>query len=243
MSGRVISNRHSDAELRRLYVDEERSAARIASALGCDATTVRAWLQAAGIRLRPRGHNNRFQPGQSSPFKGRQHRPEALAKIEAATRARGGVPYLRQGQHWLKGAPPEMNPRWLGGVTPERQEFYQTPDWKAACVTVWWRADGCCERCSADSRDVPRAAGAFHIHHIVSFKVVALRADIGNLVLLCRGCHLWVHSNANVARDYIAVDVIDLARWLAEQHDPWDAEAMRLDDLLNTPSLSEEAVA
>lgn len=235
MTGRDITNRPSDADLRRLYVDDARSCPDIAREIGCDPTTVRAWLTSAGVPLRPRGHNNRFQPGQPSAFRGHRHSSAALAKIEAATRARGGVPYLRQGQHWLKNAPPEENPRWLGGVTPERQAFYRTPAWKAACVTVYARADGYCERCEADSRPMRRAKGAFHIHHIVSFKLVALRAEISNLVLLCRDCHLWVHSSANVDRHFLAEDRYGLVEWHARAAALWDAQAERVMAAANDP--------
>lgn len=224
MTGSLNSGRPTDADLRRLYVDDERSAPSIARDLSCDPTTVRAWLLAAGVTLRERGHNNRFEPGQPSAFKGRKHTPEALAKIEAATRARGGVPYLRQGQHWLKGAAPEMNPRWLGGVTPERQAFYRTPEWKAACVAVYARADGYCERCAADSRPERHTADAFHLHHIVSFKVAELRADPRNLALLCQPCHRWVHSRANTGRVLICADAAEFEAKQPTLFDFLDAE-------------------
>jgi len=37
----------------------------------------------------------------------------------------------------------------------------------------------------------------------VSFAVRELRAVVDNLVLLCRPCHLWVHSNANTQKLYL----------------------------------------
>lgn len=95
----------------------------------------------------------------------------------------------------------EMNPRWLGGVTPERQAFYTSDEWKKACSTVWKRDNATCQRCKihkSDSPDMP-----FHIHHIVSFSDKELRAEASNLILLCESCHLFVHSNKNISRELL----------------------------------------
>jgi 5-methylcytosine-specific restriction endonuclease McrA len=170
-----------------------------------DSKTVHYWLRQAGVPTRPRGSHTavHFKPGHPSRT-GKPHRPETIEKIRAASIARGAIPYLRDGQHWLKGARPEDNPRWAGGATPERQEFYRSPEWKAACCAVWTRADACCERCGLDHRTVDRATESFHVHHIVSFAVKELRAAVDNLALLCRPCHLFVHSKANTGCEFLA---------------------------------------
>lgn len=198
--------RPEPAELRRLYIDEHLGCPEIARRYKRDAKTVFWWLRQAGIPTRPRGSDVRqqFKKGERSAFAGRRHPRESLKKIKAATIARGGVPYLRNGKHWLKGAPPEANPRWLGGVTPERQEFYRSPEWKAACCAVWQRADARCERCGRDHRLRDRKRERpFHVHHIVSFAVRELRAEASNLALLCEPCHMWVHSKNNVDRQFL----------------------------------------
>ncbi len=95
----------------------------------------------------------------------------------------------------------ELNPRWLGGVTPERQSFYTSREWKVACSAVWKRDNATCQRCGlhrSESPDVP-----FHIHHIESFAVKELRAVLSNLVLLCEICHDFVHSRRNVNREHL----------------------------------------
>jgi len=95
----------------------------------------------------------------------------------------------------------ELNPNWKGGVTPERQEFYQSQEWKTVCSATWKRANATCERCKihrSDALDLP-----FHIHHIVSFSNKELRAEPTNLVLLCEICHHFVHSKRNVNRDFL----------------------------------------
>ena len=96
----------------------------------------------------------------------------------------------------------ELNPNWRGGVTPERQAFYTSNEWKAACSAVWKRDNATCQRCGLDRRDdtgVP-----FHIHHIESFANSDLRADIKNLVLLCEVCHNFVHSRRNINSEHLS---------------------------------------
>lgn len=188
-------------------------------ALGCpdigwlyerDSKTVYYWLRQAGIATRPRGSNPgpQFKPGHRKGLAGRKHTPQSIAKIKASTIADGRVPYLRNGQHWLKGAPPEANPNWKGGATPERQAFYRTPEWKAACRAVWARADACCERCGLDYRAMDRkTTPKFHVHHVWSFQIRETRANPALMVLLCRPCHLFVHSKANTTREYLPQDL------------------------------------
>jgi transposase-like protein len=98
----------------------------------------------------------------------------------------------------------ELNPRWLGGITPERQAFYTSQEWKSACSAVWKRDKATCQRCKLhrdDQKDMP-----FHIHHIESFAVRDLRSVVSNLVLLCEVCHDFVHSRRNVNREFLPKD-------------------------------------
>jgi len=95
----------------------------------------------------------------------------------------------------------ELNPNWRGGVTPERQAFYTSKEWRNACSAVWARDAAACRRCGtskARAADMP-----FHVHHIVSFADKSLRADPENLVLLCEACHHFVHSRENVDREHL----------------------------------------
>jgi hypothetical protein len=95
----------------------------------------------------------------------------------------------------------ELNPRWLGGVTPARQAFYMSDEWRDACSFVWKRDNATCQRCALHRNDTPDMP--FHIHHIVSFADEALRAEPSNLVLLCEACHLFVHSKKNTKNEFI----------------------------------------
>lgn len=192
------------------YIGKGRDCAQIGAELGKDPSTIHGWLRTYEIPTRPRGANggaapHAFQKGQPSAFKGRTHTPENRELFRQQCLADGRVPYLVDGKPWMRGRTGEANPNWKGGATPERQEFYRSAEWKQACRAVWARANACCERCGADYRAVRRQHGSkFHVHHIVSFAVRALRAEPSNLALLCQGCHRWVHSRANTARAFLA---------------------------------------
>ncbi len=197
--------RPSREVLNRMYTTLELGCPDIAWLYERDAKTVHYWLRKEGIPTRPRGVNPgpQFKPGQRNGFAGRKHSPESIAKVRASTLADGRVPYLRGGKHWLHTVPPDHNPNWKGGATPERQEFYRSDEWKQAVVEVWRRADACCERCSKDWREVRVTDPTFHVHHIVSFAFQPLRAAVTNLVLLCMPCHYFVQSSANVLRELL----------------------------------------
>jgi hypothetical protein len=190
-------------ELRNLYIAQKKGCPEIARLFERDPTTIRNWLVEAGIPTRSRGSDSRqhFKAGHQMRA-GIRHTEESRRKIGEASKGR--KPYLRDGEHWLHTVSADQNPNWKGGVTPERQEFYRSQEWKAASRIVWTRANGCCERCGLDWRTVDRkTTPTFHIHHIASFAVKELRAEPTNLALLCRPCHLFVHSKANITREYL----------------------------------------
>lgn len=189
----------------REYVEKRRSCNDIAAEVGYDATSVWAWLRFYAIPTRRRGAESSptsFKKGQRGTFAGKRHTPESKERIRQARLADGGVPYLRNGVHWLAGKSGADHPSWKGGHTPERQAFYATSEWKAAVVEVWARADARCERCGLPYREV-RDTQKFHVHHVVSFAVPEFRAVVANLRLLCAACHRFVHSKANVTRELI----------------------------------------
>lgn len=119
-------------------------------------------------------------------------RPIAKARSVKHWGAKGAANGMhgRAGQH---------NPNWKGGISPERAAFYSSQEWAAVVPLVWKRDKATCQRCKQKQNGGP----TFHIHHIVSFQVVELRAALANLVLLCKECHDWVHSSANVNREFI----------------------------------------
>lgn len=93
----------------------------------------------------------------------------------------------------------EINPNWKGGITPERQSFYQSQEWRKSCSFVWKRDNSTCQRCKIKQNEgIP-----FHIHHIISFKSKELRSEVSNLILLCKICHNFIHSKSNKNRDFL----------------------------------------
>ena len=187
------------------YVTKGRTCPEIARDFGKDPTTVHHWLELLGIPRRPRGSYTAemWKQGICTPNYGYCPTPEVREAQRQRLLASGHVPYLKNGVHWLKGKKGAIVPTWKGGITPERQSFYSTPEWKEAVKAVWHRDDAICQRCKVDHRTIDRKAFAFDIHHIVSFAVKELRCVVSNLVLLCETCHYFVHSNANTEKEYL----------------------------------------
>ena len=166
------------------------------------------WLKDFGIPRRPRGSDPRqhFKKGSVNAFSGRTHTPETRAKMSARAKATGRVPYDPSVGSYMKGRKGPNTPNWKGGITPERQALYSSREWKECVKSVWKRDNAICCRCGKDHRTISakdRKRWGFALHHIVGFEVVELRCVVSNLVLLCRPCHLWVHSKKNVNKDFI----------------------------------------
>lgn len=192
--------------LKQKYLTERLSANDIAKVVGRDPKRVWEWLRNYGIPTRPRGAQSSpgtFKKGNISPTTG-THRPESVKQaLREARRLSPNLPHLIGGIHYLKGKRGAETPNWKGGCTPERQAFYSSPEWKAVVVAVWQRDEAHCQRCRLDSRILKHEEIRFAIHHIESFAIKEKRADPDNLVLLCRQCHLWVHSAENMTREFI----------------------------------------
>lgn len=117
---------------------------------------------------------------------------------EARALKKWGLSGEANGMHGKTG---EQNPNWRGGIAPERQVFYSSAEWKRAARFVRSRDKGICRRCGIDVR------GSAALHHIIPFASVAHRTDPDNLVTLCKPCHDFVHSKANVNREFIGEEV------------------------------------
>ncbi|WP_367575490.1 HNH endonuclease [Thalassospira aquimaris] len=93
------------------------------------------------------------------------------------------------------------NAQWKGGVTSAHQRFFSSMDWKRACQRVWARDRRTCQRCG-DVHD--RSKRQHEVHHIAVWaKHPELRLDAKNLILLCYGCHKFVHSKRNTSGELI----------------------------------------
>lgn len=195
--------------LRQKYSVEGLNCTQIGALVNRHPKSVWFWLTGSGIPTRPRGattSGNGFKKGQPNRFAGRKHSTATKDRLRAARLDDGHVPYLKNGKHWLASVPREQHPNWKGGLTPERQALYASEEWRAAVKAVWARDDAKCCRCHLDCRTIPVGdrRKTFCIHHIVSFSVHERRADPTNLVLLCRPCHLFVHSKKNLAREFLS---------------------------------------
>lgn len=111
---------------------------------------------------------------------------------------RWGAPGAKNPMYGKRGA---LSTNWKGGRTPERQVFNSSIEWRAIVPLVWERDNAACQRCGRMYQS--GSSRSFCIHHIVPFQVKELRAELSNLVLLCTACHRFVHSKANVNRDFI----------------------------------------
>jgi hypothetical protein len=200
----VSDERYKSADwLRSKYVGDGLDANAIGRLVGRDGKTIWTWLRKFGVPTRPRGRNatTHFKKGQPAHNKGRPMSACQRELIRQAALADGRVPFDRKIGPPLKGKRGAQVPTWKGGVTPERQVFYSTPEWKAAARLVWTRDNATCRRCGR--RNKGRERFAFDIHHVVSFEFVPLRSEASNLILLCERCHYWAHSNANVNKQFI----------------------------------------
>lgn len=176
---------------------------QIAREINKDPKRVWEWMKNYGIDINPRGSNyfdNLDMTGKT--WLGRKHKESTKQKIREARIKDGHVPYLKNGEHWLKGVPREEHPIWKGGLTPERQKVYSSLEWSEAVKQVWKRDNATCQNCGKHHNEY-KNRGTFHIHHIVSFMIKEKRTDVDNLILLCRDCHLWVHSKKNKNNKFI----------------------------------------
>lgn len=152
------------------YATKERSANDIASEFGITEAAILFWLRKHNILRR-----------EMSNIRSKKH---------------WGLAGEQNGMYGRTG---ENSSNWKGGITPERQEFYISDEWKKACSEVYKRDNAQCQRCGNKDN--------LHVHHIVTFANKELRADIDNLVLLCAKCHRFVHSKNNINQEYIGKEV------------------------------------
>lgn len=93
------------------------------------------------------------------------------------------------------------NPAWKGGTTPERQRLYKEGGWREFALNIYKRDGFTCRRC-ATAVNSYRGVAAHHIRPWADAPELRYAPD--NIVTLCTACHRWVHSKANVNRDFLA---------------------------------------
>ena len=117
---------------------------------------------------------------------------------EARALKKWGVSGEANPMHGKTGA---ANPRYVDGSSPERQRMYAQGKGKAFVRGVLARDGYRCRKCGAP-KGKPKS---LHVHHIEPWAGnEALRFDASNAVTLCRPCHSWVHSRANLDGEFLA---------------------------------------
>lgn len=189
------------------YIVEQMGTYEMGRLINRDPKTVYKWLKDNSIPTRPRGENWKNNPsfsgdktGTNNPFYGKKHTAESIAKMSESSK--GPSPWLRgEVNHWY-GKKGSQNRNWRGGVTPERQAFCGTIEWRRAVEQVWERDQSTCQHCGKCKSEYKNKR--FDVHHIVGFDdSKELRAHLDNLVLLCHSCHMWVHSKDNTEKKFI----------------------------------------
>lgn len=196
----------SEEWLRDAYLVLGMNCTQIAHEVSRDPKSVWRWLRGFGIETRKRGTTGNHVYALGVPRVLTDAGREKLSAQAKAARAKDKRhPAYIDGVHWLK-HPKHAGRKaaaWKGGITPERQSLYSSLEWKDAVKAIWRKQDAKCANCGLDCRTLDYKRRAFAIHHVDSFKIAARRADPTNLVLLCRQCHLWVHSRKNTERRFL----------------------------------------
>lgn len=190
--------------LRQKYIDEGLSTYDIGKLVNRDPKRVYEKLRDFGIPTRPRGLNLKGEdcymkhPDNVNPFQGKRHSDETRARLsEAASHPKPHLRGERNGMHARTGS---ANPHYRDGSSPERQRLYASGTWKAILREVYARDNYRCARCGAGKTE----QRGLHAHHIKPWAGnEALRFDTTNLITLCRTCHEWIHSSANINREFI----------------------------------------
>jgi hypothetical protein len=183
------------------YVNQNLDCTQISYIVKRDPKSVWNWLKDFNIETRNRGDNykNNLTPGRPVGYK---HKLETKIKMREIAIADKRVPFNPQVGPYCKGKKGADTTNWKGGITPERQAFYSSIEWSNAVKEIWKRDNAICQKCKK-SYKIKEKRIPFHIHHITSFKIKELRTDVNNLILLCKDCHLWVHSKLNKNKEFI----------------------------------------
>lgn len=184
------------------YFVLKKSANQIAQEIGRNSKRVWEWMRDYGFEMRTRGHDTSHLPKDGRSFRGKKHTTATKKRLKEIAIADGRLPYKPEVGSYMIGRSGKDHPSWKGGLTPERQAVYCSPEWCESVKVVWSRDNAICRRCGAHHND-EKNRGNFHIHHIISFQVREFRTDPNNLILVCKPCHKWIHSKNNLTKEFI----------------------------------------
>ena len=101
---------------------------------------------------------------------------------------------------WYEWNSGENNHWWQGGITDERKGFWSSAEWGHIRKEVWGRDNATCQVCG---KVYTHDQQTYECHHIIPFVHEATRLDVNNLILVCRDCHMWIHSAKNANKKFI----------------------------------------
>ncbi len=122
---------------------------------------------------------------------------------------RRSVSETRTLKHWgafgqdnpMHGRTGRLNPRYVDGSSPDRQRLYVQGEGRAFLRVILARDRYRCRRCG-EPKTTPKS---LHVHHLKPWAGnPSLRFDEANAVAICRQCHHWIHSRANVSREWLS---------------------------------------
>lgn len=193
----------SEEWIRDSYVAKRKSALVIAREIGVDHKTVLRWIKMHGIESRsisearlPADFIVPTEEWFRNAYLVKRKSTIEIAKTLGVSHAainvwlkRFGVVLRTVREAAKKG---ELNRCWKGGISGARKLLIPSYEWKNACRIVKKRDKGHCRLCASKGiltkgRDV---------HHIDMFvEALLLACDPGNLVLLCKPCHIKITGN------------------------------------------------
>jgi hypothetical protein len=93
-----------------------------------------------------------------------------------------------------------LNHNYVDGSSPERSRMYARSEGKEFLRTALRIGGYKCAKCEAGQAK----ANPLQVHHLKAWAGnPSLRFDLSNVAVLCRKCHLFVHSKKNINREFI----------------------------------------
>ncbi len=191
------------------YIIEKMSTADIGKIVKRNPKQVYFWLKGFNIKLRTRKEGTTIFNTKKSTRKLRSEsgqRPMSEEQKKKLSDIAIGKPRpcVLGSKNGMYGRTGSSHPNWKGGGTPERQSFYVSLDWKNMSKKIWKKYNSTCQSCNTHVKDKKEIEGTLHIHHLKSFtKYPEDRLSENNLILVCKSCHQWIHSNKNTKKEYI----------------------------------------
>lgn len=194
---RAVDKQLTDSQwLRHQYVQDEKTAAEIAEAIGCSPSAVQNWLNKHGVQI---DKNRYFRSDKLADrdWLREQYVEKERTGYEIADECdcSFSVVYEWIRKHGIEtgyngGLSGDEHPRWSGGQTPYGAGWNESKR-----ETVRERDDYTCQnpRCSVTQSEHQDEHGEkLHVHHLRKARKIddpEERNDPENLITLCRACH------------------------------------------------------